>query len=61
MNILNTGKEGISIPRFAEMMDISRQHAYRLVKRGEVPSIKLGERYIIPMAYVRQAFKSDVE
>ena len=61
MNVLNTGKEGISIPRFAEMMDISRQHAYRLVKRGEIPSVKLGERYIIPMAYVRRILTKDVQ
>ena len=54
-------KEGISVPRFAEIMDISRQHAYRLIKRNEIPSIKLGERYIIPMAYVRQVFRSDVQ
>ena len=61
MSIMDKEKEGISVPRFAEIMDISRQHAYRLIKRNEIPSIKLGERYIIPMAYVRQVFRSDVQ
>jgi excisionase family DNA binding protein len=61
MDITNRAIEGISVPKFAEIMDISRQHAYRLVKRREIPSIKLGERYVIPMSYVRQVFTTDVQ
>lgn len=59
MSIMDTDKEGISVPRLAEITGISRQHAYRLVKRKEIPSVKLGERYIIPMVYVRQVFTSN--
>ena len=38
----------ISVPEAAELLGISRNNAYELVKRGELPSIKLGKRKLIP-------------
>ena len=52
MNILDTEKAGMSVSKYCELFDISRQHGYRLVKRQEIPCIKLGERFIIPMWFV---------
>jgi excisionase family DNA binding protein len=38
----------ITVPEAAVMLGISRNFAYELVKRGELPSIKLGKRKLIP-------------
>jgi excisionase family DNA binding protein len=38
----------ISVPEAAERLGISRNFAYELVKRGELPSIKFGKRKLIP-------------
>ena len=43
---------GISIKQFSEMLGISLPHAYRMVEKGEVPSMKLGNRYIISRKYI---------
>ena len=43
---------GVSIKRFSEMLGISLPHAYRMVEKGEVPSMKLGNRYIISKKYI---------
>ena len=38
----------ISVPEAAAMLGVSRNFAYELVKRGELPVIKLGKRLLIP-------------
>lgn len=38
----------IRVPEAAEMLGISRNFAYELVKRGELPSIRFGKRIVIP-------------
>lgn len=45
-------KRTYSVPEFAEVCGISRAHAYRLVDRGEIPVVSLGQRRIIPGWYV---------
>jgi excisionase family DNA binding protein len=49
---LNTGVDKrlcITVPEAAEMLGISRNFAYELVNRGELPYIKLGKRKLIPI------------
>lgn len=43
---------GISVKQFSEMLGISLPHAYRMVEKGEVPTMKLGSRYIISKKYI---------
>jgi len=38
----------ITVPEAAQMLGISRNFAYELVKRGELPVRKLGKRLLIP-------------
>jgi len=40
----------LSIPRAAAILGISRRHAYTAVERGEIPSIAVGQRKLIPTA-----------
>ena len=43
---------GVSIKQLSEMLGISLPNAYRMVEKGEVPSMKLGNRYIIFKKYI---------
>ena len=38
----------IAVPEAAEMLGISRNFAYELVKRGQLPVIRFGKRILIP-------------
>ena len=47
----------ISVEDAAAMLGISRAFAYDLVRRGEIPSLRLGRRVVIP----HHAFRRFVE
>ena len=40
----------MSVPDAAAALGISRAHAYELVARGELPSLRLGRRIVVPRA-----------
>ena len=40
----------ITVPEAAEMLGISRNFAYDLVKQGKLPVVKFGKRLLIPRA-----------
>ena len=40
----------VTVPEAAEMLGISRNFAYQLVKEGKLPSIRFGKRILIPRA-----------
>lgn len=37
-----------SVPEVARLLGINRNTAYELVARGQIPSIKLGRRVLVP-------------
>jgi excisionase family DNA binding protein len=40
----------MTIPEVAELLGISRSAAYRAVARGEIPTIRIGRRLLVPTA-----------
>lgn len=38
----------LSVTEVAAALGISRTHAYELVARGELPSLRLGRRIVVP-------------
>lgn len=46
-------RAAISIPRAGQILGISRANAYSLADRGELPSIALGGRRLVPTAALR--------
>ena len=38
-----------SISEVAEMLGISLNHAYTMAKTGQIPSVKLGRRIVVPV------------
>jgi len=51
----------ITVPEAAEMLGISRNYCYELVKRGLIPSIRLGKRILIPRAALEKMLEKGVK
>ena len=43
----------LAVSEAAELLGISRAHAYRLVACGDLPSVRLGRRVLIPVSAIR--------
>ena len=50
-----------TIPEVAQLLGISRSYAYELVKRNEIPILKLGKRRMIPKQYLEHWIQQDTE
>ena len=44
----------LSIPEVGRRLDVSRATAYRLVASGELPSVRLGRRRVVPVAAIER-------
>ena len=49
----------ITVDELGELMGVSRSTAYESVRNGEIPSIRLGRRIVIPTAAVRRMLLID--
>lgn len=49
----------MNVERVAAAFHISRAKAYEAVKTGDIPSIKLGRRLVVPTAAVRRMLQLD--
>ncbi len=50
----------ISVPEAAEMLGLSRNFVYDLVKQKQLPVIKFGKRLLIPRAALEKMFEKGV-
>ena len=44
----------MTVEEAAELLGISRNSAYEAVRRGEIPSVRLGRRILIPTEQLRR-------
>jgi excisionase family DNA binding protein len=44
----------VSVERAGACLGISRASAYDAVRRGEIPAIRLGRRWVVPTAHLRR-------
>jgi excisionase family DNA binding protein len=51
----------LSVTEAAEMIGISRALAYDLVARGELPSVRLGHRVVVPKASLLAMFGASAD
>jgi excisionase family DNA binding protein len=60
----NDGPVYPSVDRLAEELGICRRKAYEGLRNGEIPSIRLGKRFVLPRAaieaWLRSAGRSSV-
>ena len=50
----------ITVPEAAEMLGISRNFAYELVKQGKLPAIRFGKRLLIPRVALERMLEKGV-
>ena len=50
-----------SIAEVAQLLDISRSYAYKLVQQGELPVLDIGTRRVIPKAYLDEWIREKVK
>lgn len=50
----NSGQATMTVSQTAIMLGISRTTAYECVRRGSIPSIRLGGRIIVPTQAIEQ-------
>jgi len=50
----------ITVPEAAEMLGLSRNFAYELVKRKELPVVKFGKRLLIPRVALEKMLEKGV-
>ena len=48
------GRIAISILEAAEVLGISRSYAYQMAATGELPTLRLGRRILVPVAALRE-------
>ena len=46
---MDNGKKVLTVEEVAKALCISKNLAYRQVKSGIIPSVKVGDRYLIPV------------
>lgn len=49
-----TDKPTLTVDESAELMRISRSSAYEAVRNGQIPSIRIGHRWLVPTAALRK-------
>lgn len=49
----------VTVQEMAELLGISRNHAFRCVQRGEIPSVRIGRRVLIPAAFLERLLDLD--
>ena len=50
----------VTVPEAAEMLPISRNFAYQLVREGKLPSIRFGKRILIPIAALERMLEKGI-
>ncbi len=48
------GRFAISILEAAKVLGISRSYAYQMAATGELPTLRLGRRILVPVAALRE-------
>lgn len=57
MRMLNKYKDILSVKELCEILGIGKNTAYRLLKNGEIKSIRIGNKYKIPKEYLLEYLK----
>lgn len=56
-----TEKVTMSVSEVSQALGICTALAYRKIREGEIPSIKLGDRYLIPVIQFRRYLAGECE
>jgi len=48
-DLIDAGRDVCSVPEAAEILDLSVGSAYAAARAGELPAIRVGRRFIVPV------------
>lgn len=51
----------ISVPQAGAVLGIGREAAYNAAKRGEIPTIRIGRRLLVPVLALRKMLGESVD
>lgn len=51
----------VTVEQAAEVLGISRAFAFRLAAKGELPTVRLGRRLLVPLRSLEEVLTPDVE
>jgi len=54
-----TGRLTVSVPEAAKLLGLSRSSTYEAVRRGDLPSIRVGGRVLIPIQRLEALINSE--
>jgi excisionase family DNA binding protein len=60
-DLWQTERQAISIQEAAVMLGIGRVSAYKAVREGQIPSIRLGRRRVVPLAAITRMLEGSHE
>lgn len=52
-------RETLTVAEAAQVLGISRGAAYRAVRAGDIPSLRIGERIVVPRAALDRYLQGD--
>lgn len=52
-------KKTITIPEAAKALGIGRNQAYEAARRGEIPTIKIGKRILVPVTALERKLRGE--
>jgi excisionase family DNA binding protein len=52
-------RKTLTIPEVAKRLRISRTLAYEAARRGEIPTLKIGKRILVPVAALEKKLGGD--
>ena len=58
--MLNQNKLAISVPEAGALLGISRNSAYEAARRGEIPTIKIGKRILVPVIALERLIGGEI-
>jgi excisionase family DNA binding protein len=44
----------VSVPEAAQMLGISERHGYDMVREGQLPALRLGNRIVVPVQQLQK-------
>ncbi len=51
-------RKTLNVDEVAQLLGIGRTLAYQAVRRGEIPSIRIGNRYLVPKAALEKVINA---
>jgi excisionase family DNA binding protein len=58
--VIADGRRTISVPEAARLLGISARHGYDMAREGKLPSLRLGERVVVPVEQLEKLLAGEV-